>query len=112
VRVLLDEDIPRAFIRDLGGHDVSTVVDMGWASIKNGVLLRLTAAGGFEAFLTADRNIPFQQNVPALGLALVVLAVPKNRIETIRPLVPEILAVLNGDPLPGTLTTIGNWRVN
>jgi len=110
--VLLDEDIPRAFIRDLGNHDVSTVVDLGWASTKNGVLLRLAAAGGFEVFLTADRNMPFQQNVPALGLALVVLAVPNSRIETIRPVVPEILAALNRRPKAGTLTMVGNWRVS
>ncbi len=30
---------------------------MGWASVKNGVLLGLAAAGGFEVLLTCDRDM-------------------------------------------------------
>lgn len=111
MRILLDEDVPRPLRRELAGHEISTVVAMGWTSIKNGVLIGLAVSAGFEVLLTCDRNLQHQQNVPALGLALVVLAVPDTKLDTIRPLVPEILALLDSDPRPGTVSVVGSWRV-
>ena len=52
-----------------------------------------------------------QQNLSALGLALIVIAVPDTNVETIRPLVPDILAVLADNPQPGALFVVGAWRV-
>lgn len=49
---------------------------MGWAGTKNGELLRL-AQGRFDAFVTVDRNLSFQQNLAAPGgIAIVVLLHP------------------------------------
>ena len=42
MRVLLDECLPRKLKRELQGHHVSTVPEMGWAGVKNGAL-QLTA---------------------------------------------------------------------
>ena len=107
MRILLDEDVPRPLRRDLVGHEVSTVPEMGWAGVKNGVLLGLATAAGFEVILTCDRGMEFQQNVSALDLALIVLAVPNKRLDTIRPLVPEILALLDATPRAGTVSVVG-----
>jgi hypothetical protein len=107
VKVLLDEDVPRPLKRDLVGHDVATVPEMGWAGVRNGVLLGLAAAASFEVLLTCDRGMQYQQNVSALGLALLVLAVPNKRLDTIRMLVPEILALLDAGPKPGTVSVVG-----
>lgn len=63
MRVLLDEQIPRHLARELRGHDVSTVQQKGWAGLKNGELLRMAADAGFDVFVTADRNLEFQQNL-------------------------------------------------
>ena len=109
MRVLLDEDVPRRLGRELEGHDVATVQAMGWASVKNGILLGLAEAAGFEVILTCDRGMQHQQNVSVLGLALVVLAVPNKRLDTIRSVVPEILMVLNASPKPGTVHVVGRW---
>ncbi|MDO8630669.1 MAG: hypothetical protein Q7R41_09250 [Phycisphaerales bacterium] len=59
MRLLLDECVPRPLKlkRDLVGHDVRHVVDMGWSSKRNGELLHLMVAGGFEALLTVDQNL-------------------------------------------------------
>ena len=65
MRLLLDECVPRPLKKDLPGHDVSTVVELGWSSKRNSDLLRLMLAQGFEGFLTVDQNIAFQQNVAA-----------------------------------------------
>jgi hypothetical protein len=48
-----------------------------------------------DVFITADKNIEFQQNLKTLPLAIMVLQVFNNRIETVGPLVPNILAALN-----------------
>ena len=66
MRVLLDECLPRQRARDLPGHDVTTVQREGWAGTKNGALLRLAAAAGFEAFVTVDNGVEYQQRVAAL----------------------------------------------
>jgi hypothetical protein len=60
VRVLLDECVDWRLLRDVIGHDVKTARQMGWATIKNGELLAL-AAQQFDAFVTVDRNLSFQQ---------------------------------------------------
>jgi len=51
---------------------------MGWATIKNGESLAL-AAKEFAVFVTVDRNLSFQQNLPAFDIAVVVLRASSNR---------------------------------
>ena len=68
MRVLLDECVPRALREQLPGHDVKTVVEAGWAGVKNGELLRL-AAQRFDVVLTVDRNLEYQQNLEAIPAA-------------------------------------------
>ena len=51
---------------------------MGWGGVKNGALLTL-AAKEFDAFLTVDKNLPYQQNVANLPVAVIVLKpIPTN----------------------------------
>jgi hypothetical protein len=95
MRLLLDECVPRPLKRDLSGHDVHTVVEMGWSSKRNGELLQLMLAERFEAFLTVDQNIEFQQNVKASGVAVIVVVARTNRLRELRALVPKILDALN-----------------
>lgn len=93
MRLLLDESLPRPLADLLIGHDVRTVTQTGWTSLSNGALLR-QAASNFDALLTADQNIEFQQNLKALPIAVVVLVANSNRLESLAPLVPDILRVL------------------
>ena len=94
MRVLLDECLPRKLKNDLPGHDVSTVPEMQWRGLKNGELLRL-AQNTFEVFITADQGIRYQQNLRGMNIAVIVLAAQNNQIETLRPLMPRVLAILN-----------------
>jgi hypothetical protein len=94
MRLLLDECVPRPLLRDLTGHDAHHVVDMGWSSKSNGELLKLMVAQGFEAFLTVDQNLEFQQNLRASGIAVVVAVVRRNRVKELRPLMPKVLEAL------------------
>jgi len=79
VKVFLDECVDWRLSRDIEGHEVRTAHQMGWSSIKNGELLAL-AAGEFDVFVTVDRNLSFQQNLPAFAIAVVVLRASSNRL--------------------------------
>ncbi len=93
MRILLDECVDHRLARELAGHEVSTVAGMAWRGKTNGELLRL-AVTQFDVFLTTDRNLSFQQNTADLKLAVVVLNAPSNRLSDLRPLIPEVLQVL------------------
>lgn len=93
MKVLLDECLPRPLKRDLVGHTVSTVPEMGWAGIKNGALLRLVELS-FDVFVTIDGNLSYQQNLPTVQLAFVVLVAVNNKLDTLRPLMPDVLTAL------------------
>lgn len=104
--LLLDECVPRPLKQHLAGHDVRHVVDMGWAGRRNGELLRLMLAARFDALLTVDRNLSFQQNVQASGLGVVVVLSKTNRIKELRSFVPQVIEAL-ATIAPGQLIRIG-----
>jgi hypothetical protein len=93
VKVLLDECVDWRLAREIVGHDVRTARQMGWSTLRNGELLAL-ATKEFEVFVTVDRNLSFQQNLPAFSIAVVVLRARSNRLADLRPLVPELLTSL------------------
>lgn len=98
MRILLDESLPKDLAPLITGHEVTTVRAAGWSSIKNGKLLVLAAAR-YDVFLTADRNLEYQQNIASLPIAVVVLFVRRTRVQAIEPLIPELLRLLNHLPL-------------
>ena len=73
MNVLVDECVPKPLLKRLRGHTLRTAQDMGWASTKNGKLLAL-AGQGFDAFLTADQNVRYQQNLKGRQIAILVLS--------------------------------------
>ena len=93
MRILLDESLPHDLARLILDHQVSTVRHEGWASVTNGKLLAL-AANKFDAFITADRNLEFQQNLAKLPIAVVILVARKNRVQDLEPLLPQLAEVL------------------
>ena len=93
MRILLDECMPQQLSRDLVGHDISTIKQMGWVGLRNGVLLA-KAAGRFDVFLTVDKNLPQQQKLVDFPLAVVVLRCATNDVNDLRRLIPALLAAL------------------
>lgn len=94
MRLLLDECIDRKLAREFPGYEVKTVPQMGWAGVKNGQLLTL-AEPEFDVFITVDRNLSFQQNLPQFDIAVIVLQAPSNRLADLKPLASQVLAVLD-----------------
>ena len=105
MRVLLDENLPRALASELTGHQVTTVQAAGWAGAKNGELLRL-ADNRFDVLLTMDRSLRYQQNLDALGLSVLIVRAPSNRMVHLKPLVGSILKALD-DLQPGQQCEVG-----
>lgn len=93
MRLLLDESLPWRLARLLVGHEVESMQRAGWAGVKNGELLKLAAAG-YDAFITADQNLQYQQNLATLPLAVFVLAARSTALVDLAPLVPELLQQL------------------
>jgi len=94
VKLLLDENLPHQLRLELPGHDVFTVAYMGWGGIENGDLLKQAADNGFDALITNDRGLEYQQNPASLPVAVVVVLSSTNTIEAIRPLIPDLLSAL------------------
>lgn len=94
MKVLLDECLPKRLKRELPGHDVQTIPETGWAGVKNGPLLRLIEKSDFEAFLTIDGNLEYQQNLRKIKIAVIVLSAFDNTFETLQPLMPKVLEKL------------------
>ena len=93
MRVLLDECLPRKLKSDLAEHEVGTAQEQGWAGWKNGALLQ-AADGRFDVFLTVDRNIPFQQNLQGLRIAVIAMVAKSNRFKDLRPLMAQVRQAL------------------
>ncbi len=93
MKLLLDECIDRRLAREFVGYEVKTVPQMGWAGVKDAQLLAL-AESEFDVFITVDRNLSFQQNLPQFDVAVIVLQASSNRLTDLKPLVPKVLVVL------------------
>ena len=107
MRLLLDECVPARLKKGLPRHEVSTVVLQGWSGVKNGKLLAL-AAESFDAFVTVDKNLPYQQNPSSLPLAVLVLDAASNELPALLELVPALeKALVNLKPCTYVLVRWG-----
>ncbi len=99
MKVLLDECVDQRLGVEIVGHEVRTVPEMGWANFQNGQPLTL-AQEDFDAFVTVDGNLPYQQNLPKYDIAVVVLRAKSSRLVDLQPLVPKLLEFLPTAPSP------------
>lgn len=94
MKIILDECVPKRLKQYCGANDVSTVREMGWASLVNGELTKRMTNAGVEVFITIDKNLRHQQNVAALPFGIIVLDAKTNRLPDILPLIPSLLREL------------------
>lgn len=106
MRVLLDENLPRKFKFRFSEYDVCTVQEKGWNGKKNGELLNLMLAEGFNVLLTVDKNLAYQQNFDKYPIAVLVIDTRDNSYSSLMNFLPEIKEKLN-EILPSGLTIIG-----
>ena len=105
VRVLLDEGVPEKLrLSFSGAFEVETVRYRGWAGLKNGELLR-AAAPVFDALVTVDKRLHYQQHVVSHDIAVIVLDSLGTKYSDLLPLIPEVEAVLR-TAKPGSVTVV------
>ncbi len=103
MKLLLDENLPKRLKQDFPEHEIYTVRDKGWNGKKNGELLALMVAEQFEALLTFDKNLQYQQNFKKYSLPVLVLNAEDNTYFTVVKLVPKIKEQLKMNLLSGII---------
>jgi len=92
MKILFDQGTPAPLRHALAGHSISTAYEMSWAKLENGDLLS-AAEVSFDAFITTDQNLRYQQNLGARRLAILVL--PTTSWPMIQLHLPKIAAAVN-----------------
>ncbi len=93
--VLLDECVPRRLTRDFPSNVAIHVRDLAWNGLKNGRLLEAMRANYLTVLVTVDKNLSFQQNLGASGIAVIVLHAISNRRADLVALVPQVIEALD-----------------
>ncbi len=102
MKLLLDENIPYRLYKDFPAtHPAFSVNFMKWNSLSNGELLKAMLENGFEALVTWDRNIEYQQNFKKYPITVFVFCTESNDYKVLSPLVPKILFALKKGVKPG-----------
>lgn len=101
MKLLLDENLPGRLKLDLKDHYVSTVDDENWRSIKNGELLRLMIAAGFDVLITLDRKLQHQQNFKKYPIPVIILRAKNHEIKTLHEFAPKLNKLLKRRLKPG-----------
>ena len=98
MKILLDENLPRKLKLSFGDeHEVRTLKEKGWLGRRNGELLGLMMLDGFDAFVTIDKNLQYQQNLRRFSIKLFILNAPNNKIETLQPFLTKLTDLLAVD---------------
>lgn len=98
MRLLLDENLPKKLKQDFSSHEIFTIHEMGWSGKSNGSLLQLMVKENFDALITFDKNLQYQQNFKKYTVTVFVLVASDNTYLTLKNLVPVLSSKLN-DPL-------------
>ena len=89
MQLLLDECVDEHVRHLLPGHDCQTVRFANLAGLKNGRLLDAAEAAGFDILITADQNIPDQQNLTGRRISLLILCARTNHLRDLKPPPPQ-----------------------
>ena len=79
------------FEADFAAHEVLTVEEAGFKGLKNVRLLQ-AASGQYDALVTVDQNLQYQQNLKTLAVA--VLKAKRSTYPMLKPLMPQVLEIL------------------
>jgi predicted nuclease of predicted toxin-antitoxin system len=101
----LDGNLPRTFAALLPGHRVETVHQRRWSDLNDRPLLD-AAEAEYDALITADQNLQYQQNLADRRIRIVVLRAWRTSLPALAPLAPRVLAALAEMP-SGELRVIG-----
>lgn len=85
---LLSKKLKQPFLE--AGYTVSNVDDMGWRGFKDRQILDLASTYPFDVFITADKNLPFQQNLIHYPVCIALLDTSTTRPSHLLPLMVQL----------------------
>lgn len=97
MRVLLDESVPRSLRRELPGHTLMGVSQMGWSGCNDAELIRRSAAH-FDFLVTVERRAQWHTNHALPSPAIVVLQSTSGTAEALAPLMATARALIEQVP--------------
>jgi len=110
--ILLDENLLSRKLKQpflAKGYDVFNVDDMGWRGFKDKQILSLAENHPFDVFITADKNLRYQQNLMGKNLRIVILNASSTRPNHLVPLMERISEVITSLPA-GAVISINDLR--
>jgi hypothetical protein len=105
MRVLIDECIDERLRNHLPGQDCQTVRYAGLTGLQMATFLTAAEGAEFDAFLTLDQGIEYQQNLVGRRIAIIVFRAKSSRLKDLLPLIPACLTALESIQ-PGQLVEI------
>lgn len=91
MKLLLDENLPtRLKFRFSSQFLVSTVSERKWNANKDQEILGLCESNKIDVFITADKNLIYQQNLKDTKLLIIVLNAKDNRYATLKESISSI----------------------
>lgn len=99
MKILFDQGVPKPLLKYLPDHEIHRAFKLGWAEKRNGELLALAEAEGFQMLVTTDQQLFHQQNLRAIKLALFILG--RGNWPDIEPYALKISARISNIHEPG-----------
>ena len=72
MKILIDECVDQRLRFLFSGHDCETAAYAKLSGLKNGALLAAAEAADFQAIVTTDQEIPYQQNLAFRKISVIV----------------------------------------
>jgi predicted nuclease of predicted toxin-antitoxin system len=73
MKLLFDQGTPVPLRKFLHLHTVDTAAEQGWSAVENGELIAEAETAGYDALITTDQNLKYQQNLATRTIAIIVL---------------------------------------
>lgn len=90
---LLSKKLKQSFLNR--GYQVYNVNDMGWRGVKDKEIIALAENHPFDVFITADKNLPYQQNLSSTILRVVVLNTRSTNPNYLLPLMEKVSGLVS-----------------
>lgn len=100
MKIFLDEQLHVNMRIHLSSFNVFEPKDFGWQGLQNGALREKLNEYNFDIFITADKNIPFQQNFQKINFAIALIDTPTMKWEHQCLFVSKIQSILKSPPQP------------
>jgi predicted nuclease of predicted toxin-antitoxin system len=97
VFILLDENLLSKKLKQPfleANHSINNVYDMGWRGLKDQEILDLAESQLFDVFITADKNLQYQQNLESRFIRIVVLDSSSTRPDHLMPLMVQLSSIV------------------